>query len=44
LTVVQDLADEVWIGDVCNHAPLPAAERAAGDLDFEDVLYALRPD
>ena len=34
--VVEDLADEFRIGDICDDAKLPAAERAEGDVDFED--------
>jgi hypothetical protein len=34
--VVEDLADEFRIGDVCDDAKLSAAERAKGDVDFED--------
>ena len=30
--VVEDLADEVRIGHICNHAQLPAAERAEGGM------------
>jgi hypothetical protein len=41
--VVEDLADEVWIGDVANHPQLPAAAWAAGDIYFEDALKALHP-
>lgn len=32
LNVVENLADEFRIGDICNHAKLPAAERAEGDV------------
>jgi hypothetical protein len=36
--VVEDLADEVWIGDVCDDPALPATERAEGDIDVKDAL------
>ena len=32
MNVVEDLADEVRIGDICDHAKLSAAERAEGDV------------
>lgn len=41
--VVEDLADEVWIGHICNHAQLPAAERAEGDVYCKDALQSQRP-
>jgi hypothetical protein len=42
LDVVEDFADEVWIGDIGDDAQLSAAERAEGDIDFEDPFEALR--
>ena len=36
--VVEDLADEVGIGDICNHAKTAAAEWAECDIDFKDAL------
>lgn len=35
---VEDIADEVWIGDICNHANLPAAVGAEGDVDSNDTF------
>jgi hypothetical protein len=42
LNVLEDLADELWIGDVRDDPQLPAAERAKGDIDFENALQSLR--
>ena len=42
--MVEDLADEVWIGGVADDAELPAAEGAARDVDVEDALQSLSPD
>ena len=36
MDVIEDLADEFWIGDICNHAKLAAAEWAEGDIDVKD--------
>lgn len=41
--VVEDLADQVWIGDIPNDPQLSAAERAEADVYFKDALQALRP-
>ena len=41
--VVEDLADEVGIGHICNHAQLPASERAECDVNFEHSFQSLRP-
>ena len=38
MDVVEDLADEVWIGNVTDDAKLPATEGADGDVDFKDAL------
>jgi hypothetical protein len=35
LNVVEILADELRIGDICNHVKLPAAQRPEGDVYFE---------
>lgn len=43
LNVVENLADEFRIGDICNHAKLSAAERAEGDVYFEYALQPLGP-
>jgi hypothetical protein len=40
---LEDLASEIWIGNVTDDPKLPAAERAEGDVNFEDTLEALRP-
>jgi hypothetical protein len=41
--VVEDLADEVGIGDVANHSQHPAAPWTEGNVYFEYSLQALRP-
>jgi hypothetical protein len=43
LNVVEDLADQVRIGDIRYDPQLSAAERAAGDVYVEDALQSLRP-
>jgi hypothetical protein len=43
MDVIEDLADELWIGDIGNDTKPPAAERAECDIDFEHTLQALRP-
>jgi len=35
--VVEDLADEVWIGDVCDDPQDRAAAWTEGDVSFEDA-------
>jgi hypothetical protein len=35
--VVEDLADEIRIDDVCDDPQLPAAERAEADVNVEDA-------
>lgn len=39
--VAEDVADEVWIGDICNHPQLPAAERAKAGVSQNDMSGAL---
>jgi len=41
--VVEDLADQVWIGDIRYDPQLSAAERAKADVYFKDALQSLRP-
>jgi hypothetical protein len=41
--VVEDLADEIWIGDIAYHPQHPAAEPAEGDVYFKDALQSLCP-
>jgi hypothetical protein len=41
--VVEDLMDDVGIGDVPDDPQRPAAERAQADIYFKDALQALRP-
>ncbi len=41
--VVEDLADEVGIGDIRYDPQLSAAERAKADVYFKDALQSLRP-
>ena len=43
MNVVEDLADEVGIGDVRDDPQLPAAEGAEGDVYVEDAFQSLRP-
>ena len=41
--VVEDLADEVWIGDVPDDPQHSAAAWTEGDINFKDALQSLRP-
>ncbi|MEZ5561290.1 MAG: hypothetical protein R3E86_22460, partial [Pseudomonadales bacterium] len=41
LNVIEDLADEFWIGDVRDDPQLLAADRAEGYIDFEKALQSL---
>ena len=43
MNVVENLADEVWIGDIGNHAKLAAAMRAEADVDLKNALQSLGP-
>jgi len=43
MDVLEDLADELWIGDIGDDPQLSAAERAEGDVYVEDALQSLRP-
>ena len=41
--MVEDLANQVGIGNVRYNPQLSAAERAEGDVDFKYALQSLRP-
>ena len=43
LTVIEDLANEVGIGDILDDAELASAERAPCDVDVEDAFESLCP-
>ena len=43
VTVIEDLADEIGVGDVFDDAELATAERAEGDVDVEDPFQSLCP-
>ena len=38
LTVIEDFANEIGVGDVFDDAELATAERAEGDVDVEDTF------
>ena len=43
LDVIEDLANEISVGDVFDDTELPTAERAEGDVDIEDAFQSLCP-
>ena len=43
LNVIEDLADELWIGDIGNDTKLSTAEGAECYVDSEHTLQSLRP-